>query len=88
MIVDEISFTNEYTLRKINRHLNILKEAGCDGKFGGIPVLFAGDFTQLEPVKGRPIWFDKTNEIWYDYVNTFIELKTNHRFNCDCYNLR
>ena len=50
VIIDEISFSSEHTLRKINNKLNILKETGNDWKFGGIPIVFAGDFTQLEPV--------------------------------------
>ena len=80
VIIDEISFASEYVLSSINTKLNILKERSEEGKFGGIPIVFAGDFTQLEPVKARPLFLNTENPIWYDYVNTFIELKTNHRF--------
>ena len=83
VVVDEISFASESILRKINENMNILKEIGKEGKFGGIPIVFAGDFTQLEPVRSQPLFLNTENEVWYDYVNTFIELKTNHRFHQD-----
>jgi hypothetical protein len=47
---------------------------------GGVDVVFAGDFTQLTPVKGKPIYLEKDFIIWDDWVHTFLELKTNHRF--------
>ena len=83
VLIDEISFTSYDVLSKINKNLNILKEADLVDKFGNLPILFAGDFTQLEPVKAKPLWIDKNNEIWYDYVNIYMELQTNHRFNQD-----
>ena len=87
VIIDEVSFASETTLKQINSKLNALKEIDIDtypgAKFGNIPILFAGDFTQLEPVMGKPVWLNENNIIWYEYVNTFIELKTNHRFNKD-----
>ena len=51
VIIDEISFASEQTLRKINNKINILKEVGNEGRFGDIPIVFAGDFTQLAPVR-------------------------------------
>ena len=34
-------------------------------------------------MKGKPLFLNTQNELWYGYVNTFIELKTNHRFGND-----
>ena len=48
-----------------------------------MPVVFAGDFTQLEPVGAKPLHLDQENELWHKTVTTFIELRTNHRFNKD-----
>jgi hypothetical protein len=80
VIIDEISFASYSVLKSINAKLNILKEIGNEGKYGGIPIIFAGDFTQLEPVKQKPLFVNPENHLWYDYINTFLELKTNHRF--------
>ena len=80
VIIDEISFASERVLSLINKKLNILKQTGNDTKFGNIPILFAGDFTQLEPVGAKPLFVNEDNELWYRTVTTFIELKTNHRF--------
>jgi len=47
LIVDEISFASEHVLATLNKKLNLLKETGNEKKFGNIPIVFAGDFTQL-----------------------------------------
>lgn len=85
IIVDEISFASEATLMCMNKKLNQLKEKPiATTKFGDLAVLFAGDFTQLEPVKGRPVYLNtRDDNIWYSYINTFIELRSNHRFDSD-----
>ena len=61
VIVDEISFANISVLEKINTKLNQLKERPANDKFGDLAVLFAGDFCQLEPVKGKPLYFKTEN---------------------------
>ena len=78
VVIDEISFASYSVLQSINKKLNILKEVRCEAKYGGIPIIFAGDFTQLEPVKQKPLFINPDNYLWYDCINTFLELKTNH----------
>lgn len=82
IIIDEISFASKKTLEMIERKLRELKEQP-NKRFGGIPVIFAGDFTQLKPVGANPIYLFTDFDIWYDWVNTFIELRSNHRFKHD-----
>ena len=82
LIVDEISFASEKDLANIHNKLNELKETPFK-KYGDIPIIFAGDFTQLQPVGGFPIYLNHENDLWYKWVNTFLELKTNHRFTED-----
>ena len=48
LIVDEISFGSDRTLEMLNNKLSILKRKGK--LYGGVHVLFAGDFRQLKPV--------------------------------------
>ena len=83
LIVDEISFCSQDNLTKMNKNLNTL----CDKSqhkhfFGDLPVLFSGDFSQLPPVEGTSLLAQDFN-LWRDSVNTFLELRTNHRFKDD-----
>ncbi|KAG7365109.1 hypothetical protein IV203_038312 [Nitzschia inconspicua] len=51
--------------------------------FGGVPVVFSGDFTQLSPVGGIPLYRRDEGAEWRQSINVFMELKTNHRFGKD-----
>jgi hypothetical protein len=82
VIIDEVSFSNRNEIEKADINLRALKENG-NYKFGGVDVVFAGDFSQLTPVQGKPIYLEKDFIIWDDWVHTFLELKTNHRFKKD-----
>ena len=63
--------------------MNELKETGNEKRFGGLPILFAGDFTQLEPVGAKPLYLCEDNDLFFETMTTFMELKTNHRFRKD-----
>jgi len=82
VIIDEISFSNRNEIEKADFNLRALKEKD-NYKFGGVDMVFAGDFTQLTPVQGKPIYLEKDFIIWDEWVHTFLELKTNHRFKKD-----
>jgi hypothetical protein len=82
MIIDEISFANADVLTKLNAQLQLLKEAHGD-RFGGLHIIFTGDFCQLEPVKGHPLYYETNFAIWHDWVNCFIQLTGQHRFKTD-----
>ena len=82
VIIDEISFASSDILIKLNTKLQALKEA--DGsKYGNIHIIFTGDFSQLEPVTGYPLYYDTNFPMWHDWVNCFIELTGQHRFKTD-----
>jgi hypothetical protein len=78
LIIDEISFATQDLIEQVDGRLKELKEKPHE-PFGGISVAFLGDFRQLEPVQHEPIYRDTCHPIWYNYVNCFIELETNHR---------
>ena len=75
---------------KLNLHLQQAKENFREN-FGGLDIIFAGDFSQLKPIissndynngslytaKGRAY------ELWQGSINCFIELKGMHRFKND-----
>ena len=82
VIIDEISFASERDFQKIYNNLQILM--GQHFKpFGGINIVFAGDFSQLEPPGRHPVY--KTGHIaeFHGSLTTFIELHGHHHFKDD-----
>lgn len=89
LIIDEVSLLSNYLLFYINLRMQEIFK--CDRPFGGIPVLFFGDFAQLEPIAASPIYIPLSKysiaritsgaptscDLWQDF-ETF-HLKTNHR---------
>ena len=82
VIVDEISFCSQNEVTKLSANLNLLCDKPPDSLFGDLPMLFAGDFSQLPPVGGASLLAKKFS-LWRNGVNTFLELRTNHRFRHD-----
>ena len=82
IIIDEISFMSDLELNKLNDHLNILCDVKRTSLFGGLQVVFVGDFAQLPCPKGTPMYQNKHCNL-KTWVNTYLELKTNHRFSND-----
>ena len=83
LIVDEISFASKQVIIELDNKLRVLKER-LDKKFGGLHVVFAGDFRQLEPVGNnhKALYKDSCAEFEV-FLNTFIELVGMHRFKDD-----
>ena len=67
----------------MHKHLGKLKQE-INKKFGGLNIIFSGDFWQLEPVgRGKfPIYKDDC-PYFIDWVNCYIELNGMHRFKKD-----
>lgn len=76
----------------MDKNLKQLRENYSE-KFGGLDIIFCGDFSQLEPINNstdsesnmRPIYYASVHAklLWHDAVDCFIELKVLHRFNQD-----
>ena len=81
VIIDEISFASDSNLIKIDKHMRLLRDE--PGKrYGGVHMVFAGDYRQLEPVRGTPIY--KSDKIRIrEFVNVYLELNGMHRFKED-----
>ena len=54
LIIDEVSFLDEDNLRKLDKHMRKLKEK--DVMYGGVHLVFVGDFFQMLPVRGKPLF--------------------------------
>ena len=84
LIIDEISFASKSDFQMMHKQLGKLKQE-INTKFGGLNIIFSGDFQQLEPV-GRgnlPIYKDNNCPYFIDWVNCYIELKGMQRFKKD-----
>ena len=78
LIIDEILFASEDDIVTLDMKLRLLKD-NMERKYGGIHIVFSGDFRQLDPVKKDPI-HEQHCERFVDWVNCFIELDGMHRF--------
>jgi ATP-dependent exoDNAse (exonuclease V) alpha subunit len=56
LIIDEKSMIDLTTLSLIDNRLRAILPATSDLRFGGINVLLCGDFFQLPPVGGQPLY--------------------------------
>ena len=81
LIIDEISFAKEDDLIQLDRNLRQMRQQPHK-IYGGMNILFAGDFHQLPPVKADPLYYSSF-ELWQGALNSFIELEGMHRFNDD-----
>ena len=52
-----------------------------DAMYGGVHVVFVGDFLQIFPVRGSPLF--KNNTIQFIAINKAIFLSISHRFEDD-----
>ena len=83
LIIDEISFADRKDFAKLHRNLRKLKHQ-LHKPYGGLDIVFAGDFRQLEPVgKGKKAVYKENCPEFKDWVNCFVELSGLHRFKDD-----
>jgi hypothetical protein len=82
LIIDEISYFSESDFVNLDKKLRRLK---CvpDKMYGGVPIIVAGDFHQMCPVSGQPVYKSGWSEYWHGAVNCCIFLKNDHRFKDD-----
>ena len=81
LVVDEISFGSKEDFENLDKKLRFLKH-NLDEPYGGIHVIFAGDFRQLDPVGKDPIHVTGCQH-FIDWVNCYIELDGMHRYTHD-----
>ena len=83
VIIDEVSFAHKRDIQKIQRMLCKIKENNTE-RYGGINVVYSGDFRQLEPVGPNKYPLYKERCVEFDnLINCYIELKGMHRFQND-----
>ena len=66
IIIDEISVVSNNLLFYVDLRLNKIFATVKDKPFAGISVITVGDFFQLPPVGGRPVYADYKNN-WKNF---------------------
>ena len=56
LVIDEKSMVGLYMLYQIDKRLKEIKSTNSNILFGGISVILMGDFAQLPPVTGKPMF--------------------------------
>ena len=77
LIIDECSFASRWDIDKMHDHLKSLMQS--NRLFGGLNIVFAGDFSQLEPVGRDPLYNDYCAS-FQGALNCYIELDGKWRF--------
>ena len=77
LIIDEISMVDHKLLAYVHGRLRQIKQSGDYSPFGNVSVIAVGDFYQLPPVKGRPLYIDdlEGGDLWSRLFKV-AELKT------------
>jgi hypothetical protein len=84
LIIDEISFFKASDMKKLDRNLRRL--TGIDKPYGGVSIVFSGDFHQLKPIciEGEVLYSNSAAaEAWENTINCAIFLENTHRFKDD-----
>ncbi|KAG6942695.1 hypothetical protein JG688_00017980 [Phytophthora aleatoria] len=59
VIIDEVSMMKKFQLSQLDTSLRAAKRMP-DVEFGGVHIVLVGDFLQLPPVSGQPLYADPT----------------------------
>ena len=83
LIIDEISFASKQDIININEKVKYLRD-NATTLYGGLNVIFCGDFRQLEPVKEGAIQiYQEEFAEFHGAINSYIELRGMHRYRFD-----
>ena len=78
LIIDEVSMLDARTLTMVDRAVRTLR--GNELPFGGLQIIFVGDFFQLPPVsKGEPSKFAFESPAWEEANPLYCYLSEQHR---------
>ncbi|XP_034553964.1 uncharacterized protein LOC117823040 isoform X1 [Notolabrus celidotus] len=76
LIIDEISMVDHRLLAYIHGRLRQIKQTGDFAPFGNVSVIAVGDFFQLPPVKGKPLYVDDQGVNLWSSLFKVVELTT------------
>ncbi|XP_076836836.1 uncharacterized protein LOC143482374 [Brachyhypopomus gauderio] len=68
LIIDEISMVDHKLLAYIHGRLRQIKQCGDYSAFGKVSIIAVGDFYQLSPVKGKPLYSEPVGvNLWQNH---------------------
>uniref|UniRef100_A0AAR2L016 ATP-dependent DNA helicase n=1 Tax=Pygocentrus nattereri TaxID=42514 RepID=A0AAR2L016_PYGNA len=68
LIIDEISMVDHKLLAYVHGRLRQIKQTGDYSPFGKVSIIAVGDFYQLGPVKGKPLYTEPTGvNLWQNH---------------------
>ena len=80
LIIDEISMADKNMFQTLDKNLRLLT-GNRRVPYGGIHIIFSGDFMQLKPVQGTPIYSSFDDILWHGSLNAAVFFDDrNHRF--------
>ena len=88
LFIDEISMMDISDFLKLDRYLRRLmaqfNPVALDVPFGGLSIIFCGDFSQLNPVGQKHLIYDTSKNVLWNLINRQINLTLgNWRFRLD-----
>ncbi|XP_078794817.1 uncharacterized protein LOC101164028 isoform X2 [Oryzias latipes] len=75
LITDEISMVDHRLLIYIHGRLRQIKQTGDFSPFGKVSIIAVGDFYQLPPVRGKPLYADKSELNLWSMCFKVVELR-------------
>uniref|UniRef100_A0A8D3EBL6 ATP-dependent DNA helicase n=1 Tax=Scophthalmus maximus TaxID=52904 RepID=A0A8D3EBL6_SCOMX len=76
LVIDEISMVDHKLLMYIHGRLRQIKQTGNFSPFGNVSIIAVGDFFQLPPVRGKPLYIDNDGvNLWTTHFSV-VELST------------
>ncbi|TKS65620.1 ATP-dependent DNA helicase PIF1 [Collichthys lucidus] len=70
LIIDEISMVDHNVLAYIHGRLRQIKQRGDSSLFGNVAIIAVGDFFQLPPVRGKPLYVQNVGiDLWSGVFN-------------------
>lgn len=75
LVIDEVSMLGSSVLDKLNHLAKLIRKN--DKPFGGMQIIFSGDFLQLKPIRDQ---FSFKSKVWEKLDLVYLKLNIPHRF--------
>jgi len=83
LVIDEVSFLSDSDMENLDKQLRKLTKRNI--LYGGVSIIFSGDFHQLPPIMTKGVLYAGSDKsvMWENAINCPIFLENSHRFKND-----